>query len=62
MLVGWQVVRVVCLVYKIVHLPFYMFGTGPLKSQLCSFHQVLCPSICFLCHNVMSNFHEVYPG
>ena len=39
MLVGWQVVRMVCLVYKIVHWPFYMFETGPLKSELCCFHQ-----------------------
>ena len=62
MLVGWLVVRVVCVVYKIVCLPFYMFGTGSLKSQLHWFHQVLCPGMCFLCHNVMSNFHGVYPS
>ena len=60
MLVGWQVVRVVCLVYKIVNLPFYMFGTGPLKSQLHWFHQVLFKNICFLCHNIMIIFHGVY--
>ena len=47
MLVGWQAVRVVCLVYKIVCFPFYMFGTGSPKSQLHWFHQVLCPSISF---------------
>ena len=23
---------------------------------------VLCPNTCFLCHNIMSNFHELYPG
>ena len=62
MLVGWKVVRVVCLIYKIACGPFYMPGTGPPKSQLCWLHQLLCPHTCFLCHNIMSNFHEVYPS
>ena len=62
MLVGWQVVRMVCLVYKIVQWPFYMFETGPQKSQLNWFHQVLCPNTCFPSRSVMSNFPEVYPS
>ena len=41
---------------------FHMFGSGPPKSQLHCFHQVLCPNTCFLCCNVISNFHEVYPS
>ena len=62
MLVGWQVVRVLCLVYKIVYWPFYIFGMGPPESLLYWFNQVLCPNTCFLCHNVMCNCHEVYPS
>ena len=62
MFMGQQAARVVCLVCKIVCLPFYMSEICPLTSQLCWFHQVLCPNTCLLCHNIMSNFHGVYPS
>ena len=26
------------------------------------FYWVLCPNTCFQCHNIMSNFYEVYPS